>query len=73
MSRTAGRLRPRRMEPTEITDVLNRPLSRELLARDFARVAYVAKDGTPRVWDTADGREIAVLKGVRHAAFSPDG
>ncbi|NKY85148.1 pyridoxamine 5'-phosphate oxidase family protein [Nocardia veterana] len=36
------------MEPNEITEVLNRPLSRELLARDLTRLAYVAKDGTPR-------------------------
>ena len=36
------------MRPNEITEVLNRPLSQELLARDLARLAYVAKDGTPR-------------------------
>lgn len=36
------------MEQHEITEVLNRPLSRELLARDLTRLAYVAKDGTPR-------------------------
>ena len=36
------------MEPNEIVEVLNRPLSRELLARDLTRLAYVAKDGTPR-------------------------
>ena len=36
------------MQPSEITDVLNRPISRELLARDLTRLAYVAKDGTPR-------------------------
>lgn len=36
------------MQPSEITEILNRPLSRELLARDVARLAYVAKDGTPR-------------------------
>ncbi|TDB98716.1 pyridoxamine 5-phosphate oxidase [Nonomuraea longispora] len=36
------------MEPYEVTEVLNRPLSRELLARDLTRLAYVAKDGTPR-------------------------
>jgi hypothetical protein len=35
--------------PHEITEVLNRPVSRELLARDVTRLAYVAKDGTPRV------------------------
>ncbi|GHB51402.1 pyridoxamine 5'-phosphate oxidase [Streptomyces cirratus] len=37
------------MEPNEIDEVLSRPLSRELLARDLTRLAYVAKDGTPRV------------------------
>ena len=36
------------MEPNEITEVLNRPLSQELLARGLTRLAYVAKDGTPR-------------------------
>ena len=36
------------MEPNEVTEVLNRPLSQELLARDLTRLAYVAKDGTPR-------------------------
>ena len=36
------------MQPTEVTDVLNRPISQELLARDLTRLAYVAKDGTPR-------------------------
>jgi hypothetical protein len=37
------------VQPHEVTDVLNHPTSRELLARDVARLAYVAKDGTPRV------------------------
>lgn len=36
------------MQPSEITEVLNRPLSQELLARALTRLAYVAKDGTPR-------------------------
>ncbi|MFF3571827.1 pyridoxamine 5'-phosphate oxidase family protein [Nocardia jiangxiensis] len=36
------------MEQHEITDILDRPISRELLARDLLRLAYVAKDGTPR-------------------------
>ncbi len=48
MSRTPGRLRPRSMTPNEITEILNRPISQELLARDLLRMAYVAKDGTPR-------------------------
>ncbi|WP_329576307.1 pyridoxamine 5'-phosphate oxidase family protein [Kitasatospora sp. NBC_01250] len=37
------------MQPSEISEILNRPLSQELLARDLTRLAYVAKDGTPRV------------------------
>jgi hypothetical protein len=36
------------MDPNEITEILNRPVSQELLARDVTRLAYVAKDGTPR-------------------------
>jgi len=36
------------MQPDEINEVLSRPMSQELLARDLARLAYVAKDGTPR-------------------------
>jgi hypothetical protein len=36
------------MQPNEITEVLTRPLSQELLARGLTRLAYVAKDSTPR-------------------------
>jgi hypothetical protein len=36
------------MEQREITEILDRPISRELLARDLTRLAYVAVDGTPR-------------------------
>lgn len=36
------------MTPNDISEILNRPLSQELLARDLVRLAYVAKDGTPR-------------------------
>ena len=32
-----------------VEEVLAKPLSQELLARDLARLAYVAADGTPRV------------------------
>jgi hypothetical protein len=35
------------MDQHEITEILNRPLSQELLGRDLTRLAYVAKDGTP--------------------------
>src|SRR4029077_4541939 len=58
MSRTWRWLRPRdtngndkrgiTVQRSEIAEVLNRPLSQELLARDLTRLAYVAKDGTPR-------------------------
>jgi hypothetical protein len=36
------------VQPNEITEILNRPNSQELLTRDLTRLAYVAKDGTPR-------------------------
>ncbi|MEV4319414.1 pyridoxamine 5'-phosphate oxidase family protein [Actinocrispum sp. NPDC049592] len=36
------------MRQNEIAEILNRPYSKELLARDLTRLAYVAKDGTPR-------------------------
>ncbi len=48
MSRTWRWVRPRYMQTNEITEVLNRSISQELLARDVTRLAYVAKDGTPR-------------------------
>ena len=48
------------MEPNVVAEVLGRPLSRELLGRGIVRLAYVAKDGTPRsipmgfVWNGAE-------------------
>ena len=36
------------MQPNDIAEVLSRPISQELLARDLTRLAYVARDGTPR-------------------------
>ena len=51
------------MQPNEITEVLNRPISQELLARDLIRLAYVAKDGTPRnipIAFTWNGSEIVM-------------
>jgi hypothetical protein len=51
------------MQPNEITEVLNRPLSQELLARDLTRLAYVARDGTPRAVPIAftwNGSEIVM-------------
>ena len=37
------------MEQHEVTHVLAKPGSQEVLRRDIARLAYVAEDGTPRV------------------------
>ena len=51
------------MHPSEITEILNRPLSQELLNRDLTRLAYVAKDGTPRsipIGFTWNGTEIVL-------------
>jgi hypothetical protein len=36
------------MKQSEIDDILSRPLSQELLKRGLVRLAYTAKDGTPR-------------------------
>jgi type II secretory pathway component PulJ len=49
--------------PNEVTEVLNRPLSQQLLGRDLTRLAYVAKDGTPRnvpIAFTWNGSEIVM-------------
>ena len=51
------------MQPSEVTDVLNQPISQELLARDLTRLAYVANDGTPRsipIGFTWNGTEIVM-------------
>ena len=51
------------VQPNDITEVLNRPISQELLARDLTRLAYVAKDGTPRnvpIAFTWNGSEIVM-------------
>ncbi|WP_306370606.1 pyridoxamine 5'-phosphate oxidase family protein [Nocardiopsis sp. CC223A] len=57
------------MRPSEIAEILDRPISRELLARDLTRLAYVAVDGTPRsipIAFTWNGSEI-VLCTTRNA------
>ena len=61
------------MQPHEIAEVLNRPLSQDLLARDLTRLAYVAKDGTPRnvpIGFTWNGSEI-VMCTPKNAAKLP--
>ena len=61
------------MQQHEIAEILNRPVSRELLARDVTRLAYVAKDGTPRTVPIAfswNGTEI-VMCTTKNAAKLP--
>jgi hypothetical protein len=51
------------VQPSEVSEVLSRPISRELLARDLTRLAYVAEDGTPRsipIGFTWNGAEIVM-------------
>jgi hypothetical protein len=51
------------VQPNEVTEVLNRPISQELLACDLTRLGYVAKDGTPRTIPIAftwNGAEIVM-------------
>ena len=51
------------MRPDEISEVLNLPISQELLARDVTRLGYVARDGTPRtipIGFTWNGAEIVM-------------
>jgi hypothetical protein len=38
----------KQMESHEVTEILNRPYSKDLLAGALTRLAYVARDGTPR-------------------------
>jgi len=58
------------VQPNKITEVLNRPISQELLARDVTRLAYVTKDGTPRnvpigfTWNGSD-RVSRINRGLR--------
>ncbi|HEY4453446.1 MAG TPA: pyridoxamine 5'-phosphate oxidase family protein [Pseudonocardiaceae bacterium] len=65
------------MDQSAIDEVLNRPLSQELLARDLARLAFVALDGTPRsipigiVWNGTEivmctARNARKLPALRH-------
>ena len=42
-------LKHRRGTPSDVAQILKKPISQEMLNRDLARLAYVAKDGTPRV------------------------
>ena len=42
-------LKHHRGTPSDVAEILKKPISQEMLNRDIARLAYVAKDGTPRV------------------------
>jgi hypothetical protein len=49
--------------PRNVTEILSKPISQEMLTRDLARLAYVAPDGTPRVVPIAftwNGTEIVM-------------
>jgi hypothetical protein len=51
------------VQPNAVTEVLNKPISQELLGRDLTRLAYVANDGTPRAIPIAfvwNGSEIVM-------------
>lgn len=51
------------MDAHEVAEILAKPISQELLARDLSRLAYTAADGTPRVIPisfTWNGREVVV-------------
>src|ERR1700754_883309 len=51
------------MHQGTIDEILNKPLSQELLARDLARLAFTALDGTPRsipIGFTWNGSEIVM-------------
>ena len=51
------------MQPSDVTEVLNKPIGQELLGRDLTRLAYVANDGTPRAIPIAfvwNGSEIVM-------------
>ena len=51
------------MQPNDVTEVLCKPMSQELLGRDLTRLAYTAKDGTPRAIPIAfvwNGSEIVM-------------
>ncbi len=74
------------MEQHDIDEVLNRPLSQELLGRDLASLAFVAQDGTPRnipigfCWNGAEivmctsknARKLAMLAEYPAVAFTID-
>lgn len=63
------------MQPNEISEVLNRPISQELLARDVTRLGYAAKDGTPRavMMPSDDGKASACVPSALAAACPATG
>jgi len=61
------------VQPNEIAEILNRPISRELLHRDITRLAYIAPDGTPRsipIGFTWNGTEIVMCTAKNAAKVS---
>ncbi|MFI9553391.1 pyridoxamine 5'-phosphate oxidase family protein [Nonomuraea endophytica] len=67
------------MEQNKISEILNRPMSQELLARDVTRLAYTAEDGTPRnvpIAFTWNGSEVVMCTStnapkLRHLRHNP--
>ncbi len=56
-------LKDRRSTPSDVAEILDKPLSREMLDRDLCRLAYTASDGTPRAIPIAftwNGSEIVM-------------
>jgi len=47
------------MQPNEIIEVLNRPISQELPAHDVTHLAYVAKDGTRAMYRSPSPGRVA--------------
>jgi hypothetical protein len=51
------------VQTSEITEILNHPISQQLLNRDLTRLAFIATDGTPRcipIGFTWNGSEIVM-------------
>ncbi|MBB5079849.1 pyridoxamine 5'-phosphate oxidase family protein [Nonomuraea endophytica] len=67
------------MQQDKINEILNRPMSQELLARDVTRLAYTAEDGTPRnvpISFTWNGSEVVMCTTtnapkLRHLRLNP--
>ena len=58
------------------TDKLDRPVAEAAFSPDGKRIVAACEDKTARVYETATGKELAVLKGTPRAcraSLQPDG